>query len=80
MIDLFLISYIFLLFIFPFHPNIRIPILRHSSPQVSYGTDEENLFDDQELLYLVMISFIPVTLVCDSWVILYGEIRRQSLS
>ena len=31
--------------------------------------------NNQELLKLVIISFILVTLMCDSGVILYGEIR-----
>ena len=35
----------------------------------------ENLFKKQELLYLVIISFILMTLVLDSGMILQGEIR-----
>ena len=37
---------------------------------ISKGTDEENLFNSQELLLLVIISFILVTLMCDSGLIL----------
>ena len=40
-----------------------------------YGADEENLFTDQKLLLLVIISFILITLVCVSGVIFEGEIR-----
>ena len=43
------------------------------------GADKENLFDDQEPLKLEIISFILMTLVCDSGVMLLGEIRCQSL-
>ena len=39
----------------------------------------ENLFNNQELLKLVIISFNLMTLMCDSVVILYGEIRCYSL-
>ena len=46
---------------------------------IPYDTDKENLFDNQELLKLVIISFILVTSTFDSWVILWGEIRSQSL-
>ena len=39
----------------------------------------ENLCNNQELLQLVIISFILVTLMCGSRVILQGEIRCLSL-
>ena len=42
---------------------------------ISYGADKENLFNNQELLLLVVISFILVPLIFDSGVILQGEIR-----
>ena len=32
----------------------------------SYGADKENLFNNQELLKFVIISFILVTLIIDS--------------
>ena len=51
----------------------------HCSLYIPYDTDKENLFDNQELLKLVIISFILVTSTFDSWVILWGEIRCQSL-
>ena len=38
-------------------------------------TDEESLFTDQKLLLLVIISFILMTLMFDSSLMLYGEIR-----
>ena len=37
---------------------------------ISYGADKENLFNNQELLQLLVIYFILVTLMCDLWVIL----------
>ena len=37
------------------------------------------MFTDQKLLLLVIISFILLTVMCDSGVILSGEIRYQSL-
>ena len=43
------------------------------------GADKENLFDDQEPLKLEIISFILMTLMCDSGMMLLGEIRCQSL-
>ena len=39
----------------------------------------EDLFNIQEFLYLVIISYILMTLMCDSGVILYVEIRCWSL-
>ena len=39
-------------------------------PEISYGADEENLFEYQELLKLVIIFFILMTLKFDSGVIL----------
>ena len=45
----------------------------------SQGADMENLFNNQELLYLVITSFIPITSMFDSGVILQGEIRCWSL-
>ena len=39
----------------------------------------ENLFNDQDLPELVIISFILVTLVCDSGAVLQGEVRCWSL-
>ena len=39
----------------------------------------ENLFTDQKLLSLVIISFILMTTMCDSGLILWEEIRCWSL-
>ena len=63
----------------PLHPNIDIDILHTVSFYNSSGTDKENLFDNQELPKLVIISFILMTFTYDSRVILWGEIRSQSL-
>ena len=35
---------------------------------ISYGNDKENLFDDQELLELVIISYVLITFIFNSWV------------
>ena len=40
---------------------------------------KENLFTDQKFLLMVIISFILMTLMCDSGLILWGEIRCSSL-
>ena len=47
---------------------------------ISLCAGKENLFNNQEVLQLIIISFILMTLMCDSGVILKGEIRCQSLS
>ena len=39
------------------------------------GAYKENLFINQENIELVIISFILMTLLCDTGVILFGEIR-----
>ena len=46
---------------------------------ISYGTDKENSSNDHELLEFAIISSILITLMCDSGMILYGEIRCQPL-
>ena len=43
--------------------------------KISSGADKENLFNNQKLLQLVIISFSLITFMCDSGVILKGEIR-----
>ena len=53
-----------------FTPNIDIDILHTVSFYNSSGTDKENLFDNQELPKLVIISFILITFTYDSSVIL----------
>ena len=42
----------------------------YSSPYICWGADKENLFNNQELPYMVIISFILMTLMCDSVMIL----------
>ena len=42
---------------------------------ISYGSDKNNLFNNQERLLLVIISFILKTLVFYSVVILRGEMK-----
>ena len=52
------------------HPKIIMHILHtvlYTFPKV---LDKENLSNKQELLWLVIISFILMTLICDSGVIL----------
>ena len=57
----------------PLCPNISMHILH---TVFCKGLDEENLCTDQKLFFsLVIISFTLVTLMCDSGVILLGEIR-----
>ena len=56
----------------PLNPYINMRIL----PTVHCaGTDKENSSNDHELLEFAIISFILMTLMCDSGMILYGEIR-----
>ena len=52
----------------PLHPNISVHILRtvHYTFLGRLGIKKENLFNNQELLQLVIISFIPATLMSDS--------------
>ena len=38
----------------------------YCSLYISYDTNKENLFNNQELLWLVIVSFIFVTLMCES--------------
>ena len=45
----------------------------------SEGTEKENLFKNQEPPLLVIISFVLMTLLYDSGMILLGEIRCWSL-
>lgn len=43
---------------------------------IFHGTDKENIFTDQELLKLEIITFILMTLIFPWVVILQGEIGR----
>ena len=47
------------------HRNISMRIF-HSVLYICYGTDQENLFNNQQLLYMAIISLILITLMCDS--------------
>ena len=51
----------------------------HTLLYISWGADKKNLFANQKVLSLVIISFILMTLMCDSGVMLWGEIRCWSL-
>ena len=62
----------------PLHPNISLHIL-HTILYVFRSIERENLFNNQELLWMVIAFFILVTLRCDSGMILWGEIRCESL-
>ena len=53
----------------PLHPNFSMHILL-TVLYNSYGTDKENLFNNQELRKLVIILFILMTWTCNSEVIL----------
>ena len=46
---------------------------------ISYGTEEENLFDNQGLLKLMIISFIFMNFIFDSRETQKGEMRHQAL-
>ena len=63
----------------PLHPNISMHIL-HTVLYTSSCAGRENLFDNQEVLQLITISFILITLMFDLGVILKGEIRCKLLS
>ena len=52
------------------HPNIIMHILHTVLYTFPKGLDKENLSNKQELLWLVIISLILMTLICDSGVIL----------
>ena len=63
----------------PLYPNISMHIL-YTVLYTFLGANEENLFNNQELLHqLVIIFYILVTSMCDSVVIQQGEIRCLSL-
>ena len=59
--------------------TLYTPIHNAYSPNcslyISLCGGKENLFNNQEVLQLNIISFILMTLLCDSGVILNGEIR-----
>ena len=51
----------------------------HTVLYISWAVNKENLFKNQELYKLLVISLILVTLMFDSGVILKGEIWSWSL-
>ena len=51
--------------IFNLHPNNKCAYSPYCLLYFSKGADKENLSNSHKLLYLVIISFIPMTLVCD---------------
>ena len=66
----------------PFHPNISMHILHtvlYTFPCKSTVTYRENLFNNQKVFELVIISFFLMTVTHDSGVILYVEIRCWTL-
>ena len=68
-----------MVFVNPLHPNISMLILHtvlYTFPEV---LTRGNVLKNQELYKLVIISLILVTLMFDSGVILWGEIRSWSL-
>ena len=50
--------------------KVLTPYSLYCSLCISLGADKENLFNNQKLLWLVIISFIPVTVMFDSGEIL----------
>ena len=58
------------LLIIPSHPNISWHILHTVLYTFSWAVDKEDLFENQELYKLLVISLILVTLMFDSGVIL----------
>ena len=63
----------------PFTPYHQYAYSPYLSLDISTGSDKENLFSNQQLLQLVIISFILMTLMFDLRELLQGEIRCQSL-
>ena len=59
----------------PFRSNISM-LLYVLILYIFHGTDKENIFTDQELLKLEIISFILMTLIFHRVVIFQGEIGR----
>ena len=51
----------------------------YSSLFISWGTDKENFFSNQDLLQFGIVTFILLTMMCEGEGILKGEIRCWSL-
>ena len=60
--------------------DVFIAVASNIHNKVSLCAGRENLFDNQEVLQLITISFILITLMFDLGVILKGEIRCKLLS
>ena len=58
-----------------FNPQHQYPDSPYSSPCISFGTDKENLFNNQNLLSWRSFSFFLGILTNDSAMLLLGEIR-----
>ena len=71
-------KYVRELILTPYHDYKHNVFSIYSSLYNSWGADSENLFNNQELLSLVIISFILVTFRFDSGLILLGEIKCSS--
>ena len=54
----------------PFARLHQYPYSSYYPLYISWGADKENLFDNQEMLYLGIMSSILITLLSDSRVIL----------
>ena len=59
----------------PLHPNISMYILHTVLYTFPPYVGKENLINNLEVLQSIVISFILMTLMFDSGVILWGEIR-----
>ena len=59
----------------PLHPNISIQISHTVLYTFPKYAGKENLFNNQKVLQLIIISFILMTLMFDSGMILKGKIR-----
>ena len=66
----------------PFYGNNTLLIFIFSIlfSLICYGTDKENLFDNQELLNLMILSFIFITFAFYSRVKMQGEVQRKTLN
>ena len=69
------VLYLITWFLWSFTPQYQNTYSPYCSLYISLCASKENLFNNQEVLQLIIISFILMTLMCDSGVILNGEIR-----
>ena len=59
----------------PFTPQYQFAYSPYCSLYISLGVGKENLFNSQELLSSVISSFILITLIFDSGLMLWRAIR-----